>query len=99
VPEDRSTEGLVGPFTVSENLILDRSKDRAFTSGPSLKLGAMRDNAQQAVDSYDIRAGSVDSPVSTLSGGNQQKVVLARELSRPLKLFVASQPTRGVDVG
>ena len=99
VPEDRSTEGLVGPFTVSENLILDRYKDRAFTSGPSLKLSAMRDNAHQAVDSYDIRAGSVDAPVSTLSGGNQQKVVLARELSRPLKLFVASQPTRGVDVG
>ncbi|MEX3599465.1 ABC transporter ATP-binding protein [Kocuria carniphila] len=99
VPEDRSTEGLVAPFSVSENLVLDRYKDREFASGPSLKLGAMRENAQQAVDSYDIRTGSVDAPVSTLSGGNQQKVVIARELSRPLKLFVASQPTRGVDVG
>jgi simple sugar transport system ATP-binding protein len=51
------------------------------------------------VQEFDIRAGSVDDPVSSLSGGNQQKVVLARELGRPLKLVVASQPTRGLDVG
>ncbi|WP_270450475.1 ABC transporter ATP-binding protein [Kocuria marina] len=99
VPEDRSTDGLVGTFTVAENLVLDRYREREFAAGPSLRLGAIGTHAGSEVDEYDIRTGSVDSPVATLSGGNQQKVVIARELGRPLKLFVASQPTRGVDVG
>ncbi|RLY92219.1 heme ABC transporter ATP-binding protein [Kocuria tytonicola] len=99
VPEDRSTDGLVGSFSVAENLVLDRCHERSFAAGPSLRLGAIAQHAGSEVAEYDIRAGSVDSPVATLSGGNQQKVVIARELGRPLKLFVASQPTRGVDVG
>ena len=99
VPEDRSTDGLVGTFTVAENLVLDRYREREFAAGPSLRLGAIGTHAGSEVNEYDIRTGSVDSPVATLSGGNQQKVVIARELGRPLKLFVASQPTRGVDVG
>lgn len=99
VPEDRSTDGLVGTFTVAENLVLDRYRERQFAAGPSLRLGAISGHAGSEVNEYDIRTGSVDSPVATLSGGNQQKVVIARELGRPLKLFVASQPTRGVDVG
>ncbi|WP_423447716.1 ABC transporter ATP-binding protein [Kocuria sp. KSNUG] len=99
VPEDRSTDGLVGPFSVAENLVLDRYRDREFAAGPSLRLGAISENARSAVSEYDIRTGSVDSAVATLSGGNQQKVVIARELGRPLTLFIASQPTRGVDVG
>ncbi|WP_084118058.1 ABC transporter ATP-binding protein [Kocuria marina] len=99
VPEDRSTDGLVGTFTVAENLVLDRYREREFAAGPSLRLGAISGHAGSEVNEYDIRTGSVDSPVATLSGGNQQKVVIARELGRPLKLFVASQPTRGVDVG
>ncbi|RKQ34105.1 ABC transporter ATP-binding protein [Kocuria tytonis] len=99
VPEDRSTDGLVDSFSVAENLVLDRYRERGFAAGPSLRRRAIAEHARSEVGEYDIRAGSVDSPVATLSGGNQQKVVIARELGRPLKLFVASQPTRGVDVG
>ncbi|PLC13317.1 heme ABC transporter ATP-binding protein [Kocuria flava] len=99
VPEDRSTDGLVGSFTVAENLVLDLYRDDRFARGPSLRLGAIEDNARRRVEQFDVRTPSVDAPVETLSGGNQQKVVIARELSRPLRLLLASQPTRGVDVG
>jgi ABC-type uncharacterized transport system ATPase subunit len=99
VPEDRQHDGLVGAFSVAENLILDCWSDDKFSSGPSLKLAAVRANAEQRVQEFDIRTPGVDAPAGTLSGGNQQKVVLAREMSRPLRLFIASQPTRGVDVG
>lgn len=99
VPEDRSHDGLVGPFSVAENLVLDLYKDSRFRSGPSLKRRAIAENAEHRIQEFDIRTGSPQSAASTLSGGNQQKIVIARELSRPLKLFVASQPTRGVDVG
>ena len=99
VPEDRSTDGLVGPFTVSENLVLDLYDDDRFSRGPSLRRGEIAANARRAVEQFDVRTPSIDAPVQTLSGGNQQKVVIARELSRPLELLVASQPTRGVDVG
>ena len=70
-----------------------------YTKGGSLQLGRIRENARERVAEFDIRTPSVNLPVSSLSGGNQQKVVLARELSRPLSVLVASQPTRGVDVG
>ena len=99
VPEDRQHDGLVGAFSVAENLVLDRYADAEFSSGPSLRLARIHANARARVDEFDIRTSGVDSPAGTLSGGNQQKVVLAREMSRPLKLFIASQPTRGVDVG
>jgi simple sugar transport system ATP-binding protein len=99
VPEDRQRDGLVGPFTVAENLVLDTYDREPFGSGLALRLGEIRRNAQQRVAEFDIRTPSIDATAGTLSGGNQQKVVLAREMSRPLKLFVASQPTRGVDVG
>ena len=99
VPEDRQIDGLVGPFTVAENLVLDLYDRAPFGSGVGLRLGEIKTNARQRVAEFDIRTPSIDAPAATLSGGNQQKVVLAREMSRPLKLFVASQPTRGVDVG
>jgi simple sugar transport system ATP-binding protein len=99
VPEDRQHDGLVGPFTVAENLVLDMYDRPPFGSGVGLRLAEIRRNARQRVAEFDIRTPSVDATASTLSGGNQQKVVLAREMSRPLKVFVASQPTRGVDVG
>jgi general nucleoside transport system ATP-binding protein len=70
-----------------------------FASGITLRLGEISRNAEHRVKEFDVRAQSIDQPAGSLSGGNQQKVVLARELSRPLKLFVASQPTRGLDVG
>ncbi len=99
VPEDRKEDGLVAPFSLTENLVLDLYHAQPFTRGPFLDLGAMRTNAEQRMAEFDIRASDVNTPVGTLSGGNQQKVVVARELSRPLKLFIASQPTRGLDVG
>lgn len=97
VPEDRQADGFVGTFSVAENLILDRAHD--FTSRGSLRQADVRDNATTLVEEFDIRTASIETPVASLSGGNQQKVVLARELSRPLSLLIASQPTRGVDVG
>jgi simple sugar transport system ATP-binding protein len=99
VPEDRQRDGLVGNLTVAENLVLDMYDRDEFSNGVALKLGAINTNAQRRVEEFDIRTGSADVPAGTLSGGNQQKVVIAREMSRPLKLFLASQPTRGVDVG
>jgi ABC-type uncharacterized transport system ATPase subunit len=99
VPEDRQHDGLVGSFSVAENLVLDLYDRPEFSRGPSLRLGEIRRNAEQRIQEFDIRTPSPAVPVGTLSGGNQQKVVLARQLSRPLRLLVASQPTRGVDVG
>ncbi|MGN6576081.1 MAG: ABC transporter ATP-binding protein [Nocardioides sp.] len=99
IPEDRSHDGYVGPFSVRENLVLDLYRNDDFSHGLALKLDKIEDNARERIDEFDIRTTSMNSPVSSLSGGNQQKVVVARELSRPLKLLVASQPTRGVDVG
>jgi general nucleoside transport system ATP-binding protein len=99
VPEDRSHDGLISSFSVAENLILDLYDQPPFSRGPSLDLDRIRSNATARVEEYDVRTSSIHHPASTLSGGNQQKVVLARELSRPLKLLVVAQPTRGLDVG
>jgi len=99
VPEDRSHDGLVGGFTIAENLVLDIFDQPPFAKGMSLDLSAIDDNAEHRVQEFDIRTPSIRANAATLSGGNQQKLVLARELSRPLRLLVVAQPTRGVDVG
>jgi general nucleoside transport system ATP-binding protein len=99
VPEDRKQHGCVGSFTVAENLILNHHDEHPYARGIALNLSKVRHNAAHRVDEFDIRTQSIESTVSSLSGGNQQKVVLARELSRRLALLVASQPTRGLDVG
>lgn len=99
VPEDRSTDGMVSQFSVAENLVLDQYKEEGFSRAGTLKLGAIRRNADELREEFDIRLTNVTDPISTLSGGNQQKVVVAREMSRDLHLFIANQPTRGVDVG
>ncbi|MDQ0424344.1 ABC transporter ATP-binding protein [Cellulomonas iranensis] len=99
VPEDRNEDGLVGSFTVAENLVLDRTNGRPFVRAGALQLRARDAFAREKVEEYDIRTQGIGSPVGRLSGGNQQKVVVARELSRDLRLLVAAQPTRGVDVG
>ncbi len=99
VPEDRSHDGLVGGFTIAENLVLDIVDKEPFAKRMSLDLKAIDDNAEHRVEEFDIRTPSIRAYASTLSGGNQQKLVLARELSRPLRLLVVAQPTRGVDVG
>jgi simple sugar transport system ATP-binding protein len=99
VPEDRTNDGLVAEFTVAENLMLDRSDRKPFAKGVLLQLKTLAQFAVDKIKEFDIRTQSKDSKASQLSGGNQQKVVLARELSRSLRLLVASQPTRGLDVG
>lgn len=99
VPEDRNVDGLVGEFTIAENLMLDRIDGPPFVKGGQIRLGYRDEFAEKAVAEFDVRTQGIHQPVGRLSGGNQQKVVLARELSRDLSLFVACQPTRGVDVG
>ncbi|MCF8529603.1 MAG: ABC transporter ATP-binding protein [Aquiluna sp.] len=99
VPEDRKKDGLVAEFSVAENLMLDSSFKSRFTKGLNINLKARRKIADDLVQEFDVRTQTSDSPAGKLSGGNQQKVVVARELSREVKLLVASQPTRGVDVG
>ncbi|ADG73927.1 ABC transporter related protein [Cellulomonas flavigena DSM 20109] len=99
VPEDRTEDGLVRGFTVAENLVLDRVDGPPFVRGGALQLRERDRFAREKVAEYDVRTQGIDEPVGRLSGGNQQKVVVARELSRDLRLLVAAQPTRGVDVG
>ena len=99
VPEDRQDDGLVGEFSIAENLVLDLYKQAPYSKRGTMNREVIAKNAAEKVAEYDVRAQTAQDPAETLSGGNQQKVVLARELSRPLKLFIASQPTRGVDVG
>ncbi len=99
VPEDRQAEGLVDEFTVAENLALDRYDLPPYSKGLALQVDVMDRAAAEQIKAFDIRAESTKSLASSLSGGNQQKVVVARELSRTVVLLIASQPTRGVDVG
>jgi general nucleoside transport system ATP-binding protein len=99
VPEDRQEDGLVSDFSVADNMVLDSYDRPPFASGINLNLGAIASNAAERVQEFDVRTTSADTPVGTLSGGNQQKVILARELGREHKVLVASQPTRGLDVG
>ena len=99
VPEDRMRDGLIGAMTVSENFILDTYHREPYSKRGSLNAKAIAERAEIAVKDYDVRTPSIDTYAGSLSGGNQQKVVVAREFSRPVKLVVASQPTRGLDVG
>jgi len=99
IPEDRQADGLVGDFSVAANMVLDTYNRPPFASGINLNLGAIAANAAERVQEFDVRTTSTATPVSTLSGGNQQKVILARELGREHKALIASQPTRGLDVG
>jgi len=99
VPEDRQDDGLVGEFSIAENLVLDLYTKEPYSRFGSMNRAVIARNAEEKVAEFDVRTQSAQDAADTLSGGNQQKVVLARELARPLKLFIAAQPTRGVDVG
>jgi simple sugar transport system ATP-binding protein len=99
VPEDRQADGLVGGMTIAENLMLNRSFAPPFVERGSLQLAKLDEFANTKLKEYDVRAPGITTHADKLSGGNQQKVVVARELSRDLRLLVAAQPTRGVDVG
>jgi simple sugar transport system ATP-binding protein len=99
VPESRELDGLIASMSIAENLILDLHDLPPYAKGIQISPSVVLAEAEKRKEEFDIRLQSVSDPVSSLSGGNKQKVVLARELSRPVKLVVASQPTRGLDVG
>jgi len=99
IPESRELDGLIGSFSIAENLILDTHDLAPNAKGFLLATNTIRIEADQRITEFDIRSQGANEIVSSLSGGNKQKVVLARELSRPVKIVVASQPTRGLDVG
>ena len=99
VPEDRTEDGLVADFSIAENLMLNRSDRPPFAKRGVLQLQFLKQFAQEKIQEFDVRSQGIETRAGQLSGGNQQKVVLARELSRDLSLLVASQPTRGLDVG
>jgi simple sugar transport system ATP-binding protein len=99
IPESRELDGLISSFSIVENLILDVHDISPAAKKGRLNSDYINENSARLVKEFDIRAQSIFDPASSLSGGNKQKVVLARELSREVKLVVASQPTRGLDVG
>lgn len=99
VPEDRQADGLVLPFPTAENLVLCTYYKEPFSKGVVLQYQTILSQAKKLIRDFDIRTPSALTPVGSLSGGNQQKVIIARELSRPIQFLMASQPTRGLDVG
>jgi simple sugar transport system ATP-binding protein len=99
VPEDRQKNGLVSEFSIEENLMLNGSFTKPYAKGLGIAFGTRARLAEERVKEFDVRTTSALTPAGKLSGGNQQKVVLARELSREVDLLIVSQPTRGVDVG
>lgn len=99
IPESRELDGLIGSFSIAENLILDTYDLAPNATGFLMSPTTINNEADKRIAEFDIRSQSAGELVSSLSGGNKQKVVLARELSRPVKVVVASQPTRGLDVG
>jgi simple sugar transport system ATP-binding protein len=99
IPEDRHKDGLVLTAPICDNLILCSYYQPPFARGAVMQEQAIVENAEARVSEFDVRTPSVFLPAESLSGGNQQKVIVARELSRPTRLLIAAQPTRGLDVG
>lgn len=99
VPEDREHDGLVGSFSLAHNMVLDTIGESPWSRRGVINYGLINENGQKLIKQYDVRATNAQVAAATLSGGNKQKVVLAREMSRSLRVLIASQPTRGLDVG
>ncbi len=99
IPEDRQSDGLVLSFPITDNLMLCNYYQPVFAQGPQIQYDRVHEYAKRVVQEFDVRTPSIDLPVQNLSGGNQQKVIVAREFSRPIELLIAAQPTRGLDVG
>jgi general nucleoside transport system ATP-binding protein len=99
IPEDRQKFGLVLSYSVEDNLVLSTYYQPPFARGGVMNVEAIRQNSAARVREFDIRPPNPQVPADTLSGGNKQKAIVARELSRPIKLLIAAQPTRGLDVG
>jgi ABC-type uncharacterized transport system ATPase subunit len=99
IPEDRHKYGLVLSFPVCDNMVLCTYYRSPFAHGIEIDIPVIEAQAEKLVQTFDVRTPGIETSVGSLSGGNQQKVIVARELSRPVKLLIASQPTRGLDVG
>jgi simple sugar transport system ATP-binding protein len=99
VPEDRQRDGLILLFPVADNLVLNTYYLPPFTQGVVMQQEAIVESAVERIEEFDIRTPGPQTSAGSLSGGNQQKLIVAREFSRPIKLLIASQPTRGLDVG
>ena len=99
VPEDRQKNGLIRSFTVKDNCLLQKYYLDPFARGIFVVEREKERASAEMVREYDVRTPSIFVPISSLSGGNQQKVIVAREFSRPIQLLIAAQPTRGLDVG
>lgn len=99
IPEDREKHGLVSSYSISDNLILNQFDQAPFATSWIRNLAQIESNGDALVKEFDIRTPSAQNLASSLSGGNKQKVVVARELSQNLQVLVAAQPTRGIDVG
>jgi simple sugar transport system ATP-binding protein len=99
VPEDRQKNGMVSPFPLKDNLVLQTYYIGPFSIGILANDRAIDENAEKLTQQYDVRTPSIYTAIGKLSGGNQQKAIVAREFSRPIRLLIAAQPTRGLDVG
>jgi simple sugar transport system ATP-binding protein len=99
VPEDRGKHGLVASYSIGDNLVLNRYNKPPFSRRGLRRRGPIDEEAARLVERFDIRTPGIDVPVDTLSGGNQQKVIIARELSSDVQVLLVAQPTRGLDVG
>ena len=100
IPEDRHKHGLVLDFTLEQNMVLQRYWEPQFQSGGFIKFDAVRDYSDKLIEQYDVRSGQGSSTIArSMSGGNQQKAIVAREIDKNPELLVAVQPTRGLDVG
>ncbi len=99
VPEDRHKHGLVLSYSVRDNMVLCTYYQAPFADGVEINFPAVKREAEKLVQEFDVRTPSIETEVGSLSGGNQQKVIVARELDRPVKLLIVNQPTRGLDVG
>ena len=99
IPEERMREGAIKDFSVADNFILEDHGKRPYSRVTFFDFKAIAEQTRKAVDAYSVKTPSLDTPLKNLSGGNIQKLILARELSRQPSVLIAAQPTRGVDIG
>jgi simple sugar transport system ATP-binding protein len=99
VPEKRMKDGAIGEFSISENILLIDHNEKKYLNHGLFDFGAIRKHSQMLVDQYTVKTPTLDTPAKNLSGGNIQKMIIARELSGTPEVLVAAQPTRGVDIG
>lgn len=99
IPEERNRDGMIKEFTIAENLILRESGKYPFVQSGLLNFRAIRRHGNKLVENFNIKTPTLETPIKNLSGGNAQKVILARELSRVPAVLIAAQPTRGLDIG